>query len=201
MPCTTIDLYSNIEDCLGAKVLPGARAHAYFIKKANIAAWPVLGDPEDEDATLESIATYDGDFTLAAGKYWHKIDLRENVNGITSEPQGEIGSKSFSDTATLVHSGTSAEAAGMAAQMNNDDVVFAIPMRNGKIRILGNQAFRTQVGVSLDTGKAATDAASTSIEAKVDSEVPAPYYPGKLMLSATTYIDGSDDTEKTLPAS
>lgn len=199
MACTNIDIYANIEDCVGQKSLPGARAHAYYIKKSNIASWPTLGSPSATSASLESVATYTGDFTLAASKFWHKIQLRENVNGITSESQGEDGSKSFNDTATLIYPGTTAQAAGLAAMLNNDDVVFAIPMRDGKIRIMGNEAFKTIINPGVDTGKAVTDAAQTTLEIKVDTEVPAPFYPGKLMLDATTYIDGSDDTEKTLP--
>ena len=194
--CTFPDLYENMKACIGEKSLPGVRAHVYVISKRNIAVWPTLPAMDSTGATLDSIAKYSGDFTLASSKYWKKIDLRENVNGIVSEVQGEDGSKSFKDTATMIYPGTTAQAAGFCRQAVNDDLVFAIPMRDGQIRILGNSAFKTSVNPSLDLGKAATDAAQTQIEATVDTVCPAPFYPGKLMLSATEYVDGTDDTVK-----
>ena len=194
--CVFPDLYENMKVCIGEKSLPGVRAHVYIIPKADIAAWPELPALDDDDVELEDVATYDGDFTLAASKFWKKIELRENVNGIVSEAQGEDGSKSFKDTATLIYPGTTAQAAGFCRQIVNDDVVIAVPQRDGKIRILGNEQFRTQVNPSMDTGKASTDASQTQIEASVDTICPAPFYPGKLMLSSTTYIDGATDKEQ-----
>ena len=197
--CIFPDLYEDMKACVGEKSLPGVRAHVYVIPKRNIAAWPELIDMDDEDADLESIATYNGDFTLAASKYWKKIDLKENVYGIVSEVQGEEGSKSFKDTATMIYPGTTAQAAGFCRQAVNDDLVFAIPMRDGKIRILGNDAFKTTANPSMDLGKAATDAIQTQIEAIVDSVCPAPFYPGKILISSTEYVDGADDTVKVIP--
>lgn len=197
--CVFPDLYENMKVCIGEKSLPGVRAHVYIIPKADIAAWPELPALDDDDVELEDVATYDGDFTLAASKFWKKIELRENVNGIVSEAQGEDGSKSFKDTATLIYPGTTAQAAGFCRQAVNDDLVFAIPMRDGKIRILGNDAFKTTVNPSMDLGKAATDAMQTQIEAVVDSVCPAPFYPGKILISSTEYVDGADDTVKVIP--
>ena len=62
--CESVDLYSSLEFCEGQTVLPGIRKKVYFQKKSNIVKWPTLPKLE-EGASMASLATYAGNFTLA----------------------------------------------------------------------------------------------------------------------------------------
>ena len=66
--CVSNDLYKSLGFCQGKPVLPGIRRRVYYQKKNNIAKWPKLPELDAEGATMEKIATYEGDFTLAADK-------------------------------------------------------------------------------------------------------------------------------------
>ena len=67
--CDSVDLYSSLDFCEGQTVLPGIRKNVFFQKKSNIAKWPTLPKMV-EGTTMAALATYEGDFTLAADKKW-----------------------------------------------------------------------------------------------------------------------------------
>ena len=59
-------------------------------------------------------------------------------------------------------------------------MVYLFIQRNGKARMVGSEAFTPELSLSQGTGKATTDANSTTISAVADDEYPAPFYPGKI---------------------
>ena len=62
--CTgTNNLYENVDFCPGQVSLPGVRDHFYFIRKKDIIKWPKL--PLNSAESLDKVAVYDGNFTLA----------------------------------------------------------------------------------------------------------------------------------------
>ena len=83
-------------------------------------------------------------------------------------------------TGTAVAPGTEEEITGYIAEANNDEMVYLFIQRNGKARMVGSEAFTPELTLSQDTGKAATDTNSTTIQAVADDEFPAPFYPGKI---------------------
>lgn len=179
--CTdTTDLYEDVEFCQGKKALPGMRNHAYFIRKKNITAWPTLPATDSEGASLASIATYEGDFTLAADKKWNKIDLVPNENQPQAERAGAWGAYIFSNTAELTIPGTGAEVSGLIAMLNNDDCVFLLPQRDGQYRVFGNEAFNVDVAATQDWGRTSGDNNATVLTLTIEDELPAPFYPGKI---------------------
>ncbi len=178
-PCTNEqDIYKDVDFCRGSRTYPGLRPYGYFIRKRNIVKWPTRKG--SQATTLAEIATLDGDFVLVADKKWNKIDLVPDENEISSESVGSYGSKCFNNTVTLIVPGTEEEATGLAAQMNNDDVVFLVPQRNGKFRLIGNDMFLVDVKPNLGTGKKTEDANQTTLTITVTDEIPAPFYPGKI---------------------
>lgn len=185
-----VDLYENVDFCVGAASLPGMRPHFYFIKKADILLFPA---PQgDEAASLEEVAVIKSNITLVADKKWKRVDLVEGESEPSCEDQGSEGSKSFNNKVTLVLPGTKEKVTGLIAKMNNDDIVIAYPQRDGKIRIIGNEMFRVQLKLTQNGGKSVTDAAQTSIEASVTDIFPAPFYQGTLVTEDGT-IDGKTD--------
>lgn len=183
------DLYSDMRFCRGKKSLPGTRAYAYYTKKSNIVTWPTKADSDAAD--LAAIAKLIGNFKLAADKVWNKLELVPDQQQITAEPVGSYGSKMYNNTTTLVIPGTEEEATGFAAEANNDDLVYLVPQRNGKFRLIGNKEFNTTTSAALDTGKGSDDTNATTLTITVEDEIPAPFYPGTIETSDGT-ISGAD---------
>lgn len=177
--CTGADsIYSDICFAPGKKSLPGIRGHLYGISKRDILAWPTIGG--EAPKTLAEVVKYSGDFKLASDKKWHKIALIPNEGQLQVESQGAFGSKTFKVTGNAVAPGTEEEISGYIAQANNDEMVYLFVQRNGKARVIGSEAFTPELSLSQDSGKAATDTNSTTIQAVADDEYPAPFYPGKI---------------------
>ena len=171
-------IYGDICFSPGKKSLPGVRGYVYGIAKRDIMTWPTIGT--EAPKTLADVAKYAGDFVLATDKKWHKIGLIPNESELQAESQGSFGSKTFKVTGTAVIPGTEEEVSGYIAQANNDEMVYLFIQRNGKARMVGSEAFTPELSLSQGTGKATTDANSTTISAVADDEYPAPFYPGKI---------------------
>ena len=177
--CTSADsIYGDICFSPGKKSLPGVRGYVYGIAKRDIMTWPTIGT--EAPKTLADVAKYAGDFVLATDKKWHKIGLIPNESELQVESQGSFGSKTFKVTGSAVIPGTEEEVSGYIAQANNDEMVYLFIQRNGKARMVGSEAFTPELSLSQATGKATTDANSTTISAVADDEYPAPFYPGKI---------------------
>ena len=92
--CTSKGMYESLAWCPGQTSTPGIRRKVYFIPKSWITKWPVL--PEISGAEdMASLATYEGDFVLAADKKWQYIELLTTKSSINSDSQGEMPSKTF----------------------------------------------------------------------------------------------------------
>ncbi len=177
--CTSANsIYGDICFSPGKKSLPGVRGYVYGIAKRDIMTWPTIGT--EAPKTLADVAKYAGDFVLATDKKWHKIGLIPNESELQAESQGSFGSKTFKVTGTAVIPGTEEDVSGYIPQANNHEMVYLFIQRNGKARMVGSEAFTPELSLSQGTGKATTDANSTTISAVADDEYPAPFYPGKI---------------------
>ena len=179
--CNAVNIYDSLIHCKGETVLPGLRDQAYGIPKSAIIKWPTLAKPTDDGATMESIATYKGEFTLAADAKWLKIDLIDTASNITSASQGDKPSKTFINSGTLKYAGNNEAATGFARMANTDDLIYVVQQRDGKFRVLGNRMFSTNTNPGQESGMAVTDASGTTLEISVTDVCPAPFYTGKLL--------------------
>jgi len=191
MNCLDKTLYESLQFCQGQKVIPGIRSHVFAIAKRDIVKWPVLPDASAEDTDLAKLATYNGDFTLAAEKKWVKIDLAMNKGNVECETQGDRPSRTFLNKLTASYPGTSAQAAGFCRLAVDDDLVFLVPQRDGQYRVLGNEMFETDVKPAQSTGEGIDTAGGTDIAIEVTDICPAPFYPGKIE-TAEGDISGKD---------
>ncbi len=121
---------------------------------------------------MKKIATYDGDFVLAADKKWLQLDVLTAASNITSASQGEKPSKTFLNSATLKYADVDEAVTGFCRMANSDDLVFVVRQRNGKFRVLGSEAFETNVNPSQDSGMAVTDASGTQLEVSTTDVCP-----------------------------
>ena len=191
------DIYKSLEYCTGKMSMPGTRPRLYFIPKKHITSWPTL--PMADATEMGKVAVYDGNFTLAADKNFHYVDLVDGENEPKSEQVGSFGSMHFNNSLSAVVPGTEEEATGLATMLNNEDVVFIYIQRNGKARVIGNEMFRTNVKPSQNGGKGTSDSNNTTLEITVEDVAPAPFYPGDIVLSESVTISGT--TGKVKPAS
>lgn len=191
--CTNAALYESLSFCKGKPILPGIRSRLYFIPKRDIVSWPEL--PEVATSNMAELATYKGNFTLAAEKYWQHIDLIDNKGKIESESQGDYPARSFLNKTSVVHPETNEEATGFCRQANADDFVYLMQVRNGKFRVLGNEAFPTDTKPKQDSGEGVTGDFGTTIEVEVTDVCPAPFYVGEILTKEGT-IDAATGQPK-----
>lgn len=177
--CESNGLYESLNWCPGQTVLPGIRAEVLFIPKAAIVTWPKLPAIADAES-MAALATYAEDFVLAADQKWQRITAFTAKSSISSESQGEHPSKTFLNKLSLLYPGTNAEAAGFCRQANVDQLIFAVPQRDGQYRIVGSEAFDTNVKPSQTSGEGDTGSGGTTIEVEATDICPAPFYAGKL---------------------
>lgn len=186
--CTSAEtLYEDIEFCQGKKSLPGIKPHVYGISTRDVVSVPRPKRGEN----LASIATITEDIVIKSEKKWHKIGLIPEDGQITAESQGTYGSKTFAITATVNIPGTAEEATAYAAEVNNDSMIYLVPQRDGKYRLVGSDAFPAMVAPSQSTGQAATDTNQTTLTITATDEVPAPFYQGEI-ITEDGKISGKD---------
>lgn len=186
--CTNnASIYDDLPKCPGQKKLPGIRDFVYATSKRDILTYPTV---PDTPKTLKEAVQATGDFVLAADKYFYKIGIVKDDGQIQVENQGTDGAKTFKNVGSFSIPGTEEEAAGFIDQANNDEMIFLFPQRNGKFRIIGSEEFTPELSLKQDTGKAPTDANTTTVEATATDLHPAPFYTGKIHTTDGD-IDGS----------
>lgn len=184
-------LYEDIDFCMGDKSLPGTRNHGYYVPRRDIKAFP---RPAGSAATkMEDVAVIKSNIELYADKLWKRFALVPNESEPTAVGQGSYGSKTMLNKITLVLPGTGKKVTGFISELNNDDVVFLIPMADGKCRLFGNPLYQAEISVSQAFGKSATDANTTTVEVSVTDEFAAPFYEGEFTTSDGTFLGTTDE--------
>lgn len=184
-------LYEDIDFCMGEKSLPGTRNHGYYVPRRNIKKFPRPAGSAAEK--MEDVAVIKSNIELYADKLWKRFALVPNESEPTAEGQGSYGSKTMLNKITLVMPGTGKKVTGLISQMNNDDVVFLIPMADGKCRLFGSPLYQAEIAVSQAYGKAVTDANTTTVEVSVTDEFAAPFYEGEFTTSEGTFLGTTDE--------
>lgn len=177
--CENSGLYESLEWCPGQTVLPGIKSKVYAVPKAWITTWPKLPDIKSAES-MAALATYEGEFVLAADKKWQRIEAFTKKSNISSESQGEDPSKTFLNKATILYAGTDEAATGFCRQANIDQLVYAIPQRDGKYRIIGSENFDIITKPSQASGEGDTGSGGTTLEIEATDICPSPFYTGKL---------------------
>ena len=184
-------LYEDIDFCMGDKSLPGTRNHGYYVPRRDIKTFPRPAGSAAEK--MEDVAVIKSNIELYADKLWKRFALVPNESEPTAEGQGSYGSKTMLNKITLVLPGTGKKATGFISQLNNDDVVFLIPMADCKCRLFGSPLYQADIAVSQAYGKAASDANTTTVTVSVTDEFAAPFYEGEFTTSEGTFLGTNDE--------
>ena len=190
--CPQAALYDSLRFCQGERVLPGIRQKVYCIPKRDVVAWPKLPDATAADADFTKLATYTGNFTLAADKKWLLLDLAQNKGQIEWETQGDRPARTFLNKFTLYSPLIDGSAAAFQMLAISDDLLFLVQQRDGKFRLLGNEMFETDVKPKGATGEGLTGEAGSQFEIEVTDIAPAPFYPGTISTKDDGEISGED---------
>lgn len=177
--CENKGLYESLDWCPGQTVLPGIKSKVYAVPKAWIATWPKL-PAIDGAESMAALATYEGDFALVADKKWQRIEAFTKKSSISSESQGEDPSKTFLNKLSLLYPGTDAAATGFCRQANIDQLIYAVPQRDGQYRIVGSENFDTTTKPSQNSGEGDTGTGGTTLEVEATDICPSPFYAGTL---------------------
>jgi hypothetical protein len=171
--------FENLEWSDGQVSIPGIYRDLYYIPKGDIDSWPSL--PASPANYTEEV-TYEGDFDLADGKTWKKINCIDIKSPVTSEPQGEIRSQTFLNKLTVMTALNDEKATAFAKLANNTDLVYLVREKNsGKWRLIGNEMFQTNTKPKVAIGGAPTDEKGTTLEIEVTDPIPAPFYDGAIV--------------------
>ena len=184
--CTDgVNLYEDVLKCPGQKRLPGTRAYGWFIPRRWITK---LAEPQKEAATtLKDYLIIKESHTLQADKKWIRLEFIPDKSSMAPEAQGEEGCKTMNNKATLVLPGTEEEQQATASMLLNEDGIFLVPQRNGKVRQFGDDAFNVSVTPSATTGASVTDESNTTLEISVPCETMPPFYYGDIVTADGTY--------------
>lgn len=186
---STADLYEDVLKCPGEKRLPGVRAFGFFIPRRYITK---LAEPQKEAATsLKDYLVIKDSHTIQADKVWFKVAFITDKSSFSPEAQGEHGCKTMNLKATLILPGTEEEASALASILLNDDCIFMVPERNGKLRQFGDETFEVDVTPSQSSGAGIADETNTTLEISVSCETMPPFYFGNLTTADGT-ISGKD---------
>lgn len=194
--CAAVNIYDSLKHCKGDTKLPGLRPRAVGIPKSQIVKYPKLPDVTDK-ATMESIATLEGDFVLAADSKFLFIDILSAASNVNSDPQGEGRSKSFLTTATLFHPSIGPAVTGFSRLVLNDDFIWVVQQRDGSWRVIGNEMIETETSPAQASGMAVTDKSGTTFTVTSSDIAPAPYYTGKLLTEKGVYDCATNTFEAT----
>lgn len=188
-PCTQdANLYADIQFCRGKASKPGTKPHILAIRKSDIQLFP---KPQGSDAaSIDGYAVIADNFSLATGAGWHKTELVPKLNSIGGESQGEWPAKSFQNTCVATMGGSGEEATGYASSLNNDDMVFLVPTKEGGYRLIGNADEHVDVAVSQQSGQAPGDQNQTQLTLTVNDDFLPPYYHGSIKLLGGSTISG-----------
>lgn len=195
MVCTTKDIYKSVRRCPGTRVMPGIRPKFFFISKALILTWPTIPDVSAIKDPAE-LAEYVGNFTLQSDAKWHSVDLVDMKSNISSETQGEAPSATFLNKAEFVVGGTDKDISGLSAQIINDEIIGLVQLRDGRVRVIGCEAFAPKITAAQASGTTATDACTTTLSVEATDFAPCPFYPGKIETEDGD-IKGADGSEWT----
>lgn len=172
-------LTESLVHCQGSRVQPGLRDHVYFISKRDVVKWPKRVLATDSGATMEKLATLQGDFVLKADKKWKRIDVIDSKAQLESDMTGEEPSKLYENKLTFLHPGVEEAATGFCQLAAEDKFIFLCVQRNGKTRLVGSEMYSTEVKPKLSSGEGYSGG-GTTIEVIARDISPAPFYTGKI---------------------
>lgn len=176
----------NLDFNIGSVNPSGIGTTLYRIAKRDITSWPgIIDDINEEEATVDKLAKYDGDFVLATGKVWDKIYSTQGKGKLTYESVGETDCKMFTNHATFSFPDLTPAALGFSKTAANDDYVYIVKSA-GRYHVIGSPDYRSTTSPAGDSGDSAGSAKGITFTVDCPDVTPLPLYEGKVELKEGT---------------
>lgn len=176
----------NLDFNIGSVNPSGIGTTLYRIAKRDITTWPsIVDDINQEEATVDGLAKYDGDFVLATGKVWDKIYSTQGKGKLTYESVGETDCKMFANHATFSFPDLTPAALGFSKTAANDDYVYVVKSA-GRYHVIGSPDYRSTTSPAGDSGDSAGSAKGITFTVDCPDVTPLPIYEGKIELKEGT---------------
>jgi hypothetical protein len=135
------------EDC-DTFASPGTSQVVYYAFANDVDEWAEITTPV---ANLEDAILLTSGWVMKAGKFFHSISVEVDQNNAGNEFTGEYGSGNFNNTARIFIKTNKAEAVGLAAHITRRKSVWAIPLNDGTINVIGTKEHPAYVKATFDS--------------------------------------------------
>ncbi len=170
----------------GADNTAGMQQEVLMIKLSDIATLPKpdVDDSTSLTGTLDQLVTISGNIIMKANKVAKKIYVTLETGAITCALQGPMDGKSYKNSVTFHHPGSSAQLLGLAQYAKNGDLIILAPEADGQVRVIGHAGFPAKLEAgSLNTGAKSTDDKAGIFTFYSVRKGPAPIFKGQIQLN------------------
>lgn len=182
--------YEDIPE-IGGENPAGMSRRFYYARIKDIQVLPKLKKLDDAQ-NLEEAGMITGDIVMKPGKSFKVMEIAMNSGGLNSSEQGELKSKSASNTFTVRYPYITAQVIGLKRSLRNDDLVLILEERSGQKRLFGDSIYPAQ----LSTGETATGAATADPKGNnltfMTEGQECPVWTGNVVLSSSSPGDGGN---------
>jgi hypothetical protein len=130
------------------KNVPGTKTTVFVARRS---AFDALQTVPATPASLAEVGVIATAHTFLAGQGFYKMDVTPGENSVKWEFVGKKGSGSFKGSGRLFVSRADAETNGFSAQAPFDDLIWLIPMKDGRIIQLGSSNNKATVTPMFDS--------------------------------------------------
>lgn len=170
----------DLEQCVNEENVAGVRERGIYVALADhIDAFPESPGTVAANVTLESKAKITTDITFLENKGWIELQVQADTGEVKDELVGNKGNKKVKSMFDFFLANTSAKNIGFINQYKNLPLVFGIPEKSGRVRLLGSKKlpayFESTAGTS---GKGPEDDNGWQVSVEVTTGGAAPIYEG-----------------------
>lgn len=183
--CTDVQaLHNSLSLCKGKPFLRGIK-RIFFAPKSYFTAIPyktaahlkqIMENDAHDSPTTMHLARAAGyaysQFTFAADKSWHELQVIDTVGNLQTETQGDKWGRTFHTTLSVRTPRTGYYAIVEGIRLTYDDIVFLVEKRNGDVLVLMDETNQANVTVNTATGEGTDGDFGTTVNIELDSILP-----------------------------
>lgn len=156
-----VDIFDEDCDTISS---PGTSQVVYYAFANDVDTWAAT---EAIIANLEDVILLTSAWVMKLGKNFHSLSVEVDQNNAGNEFTGEFGSGNFNNTARIFIKTNKASAVGLASQLARRKSVWAIPLNDGSVNVIGTREHPAYVKPMFDSlTDTATDPRGWAFEIK-----------------------------------
>lgn len=172
----------DLDSCVNSENVAGVQEREIYVAVIeHINSFPAHPSLDTANVTLASKATITTDVTFLENKGWFKLKIQADSGEVKDSMVGNKGNKKFKSMFDFFLPDTTAKNIGFMGEYKNVPLVFCIPEKSGRKRLLGTKElpvyFESSEGTS---GKGGEDDNGWTCSLEVTTSKPSPIYDGNL---------------------